>query len=441
MPAAPPAHDAILRRLLGLHPKTIDLSLDRMWRLLSALDNPQDRLPPVVHVAGTNGKGSTIAALRAMAEAAGLRVHVYTSPHLVRFNERIRLAGTLIDDGALSHLLARVEAANDGAPITFFEITTAAALLAFSETPADLCLLEVGLGGRLDATNVVARPRACAITPVSFDHQAFLGDTITAIAREKAGILRENVPAVIGPQLSEGGKTIRRAIRDMGARPFLFKEDWLTRPTADGRGFIYEDDGISLTLPLPALVGVHQIHNAGLAIALARQKGMVRIPESAALAGMGWLRWPARLQNLTDSPLIRHLPTGAELYLDGGHNPSAAQVLKAFLRGVEPVDRPIILILGMMANKDARAYLAPFKGQVRQVITVPIPDEQGAASPADLAATASDLGFQSAVAAHVQGALERIRNEHGGDVPPFVLVAGSLYLAGHVLKAADRAVV
>lgn len=432
------ASDAVLARLMRLHPKKIDLSLGRMTELLARLGNPQDKLPPVIHIAGTNGKGSTTATLRAIAEAAGHRVHVYTSPHLVRFAERIRVAGKLIGEDALTALLEECEEAAAGKPITFFEITTAAAFLAFSRVPADLCILEVGLGGRLDATNMVQKPAAVGITPVSMDHEQFLGDTLTAIAGEKAGIIKPGVPTVIGPQQTEALQAIIAACETHGVRPALFERDWQSSSLMGTNQFRYEDRTAEFDLPLPSLSGEHQVMNAGMAIALARAQQAVPIPDAAIRAGMGWVRWPARLQPLRETKLNKALPDGSDLWLDGGHNPAAGQAVRSFLAGVDPVEREIVLVLGMMSNKDAAGYLKPLSGIVSRVIAVPIDGEENAAEPPYLAGAATDSGINGLVAKDVESALKFISDKAQPNRPPYVLIGGSLYLAGNVLRAAGQ---
>lgn len=387
--------DVILARLKALHPRLIDLSLGRIERLLAVLDHPERKLPPVVHVAGTNGKGSVVAYLAAMARAAGLRAHVYTSPHLVRFNERIVVGNTEIDNDALSALLERCEAANAGEPITFFEITTAAAFLAFAEMKADIALLEVGLGGRLDATNVVEKPALTAITPVALDHQHYLGDTLAKIAFEKAGILKASVPAVIGPQLPEAIAVIEAHARALGA-PLIHAK------AAD------------VETPLP---GAHQRVNAGIALACARALAVPRLDER----GIAQVRWPARLQRLTRGPLVR---PGIELWLDGGHNPAAADALAAWLAEQQG---PTDLVVGMLNTKDAGAFLARLKPRVRRIRTVAIPGEDNAL-PADALAALVPGARPCASVADAIGDLAR-------DPPARVLICGSLYLAGRVLGA------
>ena len=425
--------DKVLERLMKLHPKVIDLSLERLQSLLDKLGNPERKLPPVIHVAGTNGKGSTVATLRAMAEAAGHRVHVYTSPHLVKFNERIRIAGRLIDEDDLITLLEECERENGPDPITFFEVTTAAALLAFSRTPADLCILEVGLGGRLDATNVIGTPAATVITPVSLDHQQFLGETLGEIAAEKAGILKEGSPAIIGPQQKDGEQAIADKLKSLKMRGLRFGKEWFVEIAEDGTHILYEDAKGPLSLPLPTLLGDHQIMNAGMAIAAIRTQKAVKIPDAAIKAGLGWVRWPARLQDISSSSLAVHLPDNSDLWLDGGHNPAAATAIAKFLKETD-IDRPITLILGMMGTKDVEGYLKPLIGLVSQVITVAIPGEDGAAAPAYLAAAATDAGIKGTITKDVTSALQMIADQTSADKPPFVLIGGSLYLAGDVLR-------
>lgn len=419
--------DPVLDRLKTLHPKVIDLSLERMHRILAALGHPERRLPPVVHVAGTNGKGSTVAFLRAMLEAAGHRVHAYTSPHLVRFHERIRLGGRLIDDGALAALLEEVEAANGGAPITFFEVTTAAAFLAFARDPADAVLLEVGLGGRLDATNVVERPAVTAISRISSDHRQFLGETLEAIAAEKAGILKPGVPAVFSPQPVAGVTALfHRRAAALGAPVAR----WRVEPRADG-GFRFEDARWALDLPAPGLSGAHQIVNAGLAVAAL---GALPLPVDAAAvaAGLARVDWPARLQRLTRGPLPGRLPPGWELWLDGGHNDSAGEVLAAQAAAwarAEP-GRPLHLIYGMLTTKRPEEFLAPLAPWVRSLRAVHIPGEEASHSAADAAAAARTAGIVDAgPAVSVEAALDGL----AAAAPARVLICGSLYLAGSVL--------
>ncbi len=428
MPLAESLADPVLDRLKGLHPKVIDLSLDRVHRLLAALGHPERRLPPVVHVAGTNGKGSTLAFLRAMLEAAGLRVHVYTSPHLVRFHERIRLAGTLIDDDRLAALLEECEAANGGGPITFFEVTTVAALLAFAREPADVVLLETGLGGRLDATNVVDRPAVTAITRISYDHRQFLGDTLEAIAGEKAGIFKPGVPAVIFPQpAEEAARTLAIRAETVGAPV----HGWSVTPTESG--FRFESARRRIELPLPGLAGAHQIVNAGVALACLDHLP-VRVDDAAVRRGLTAVEWPARLQRLTRGPLAETLPAGWELWLDGGHNDSAGEVLaiQAARWAEEEPKRPLLLVYGMLASKEPKEFLGPLAPFVTAARTVAIPGEDASLTAEDTAVATRACGIaDSAGAADVAAALENLKARVDG--PARVLICGSLYLAGTVL--------
>ncbi|MGO4127869.1 folylpolyglutamate synthase/dihydrofolate synthase family protein [Inquilinus sp. YAF38] len=421
--------EAALDRLTHLHPKRIDLSLGRTERLLAALGSPHLRLPPVVHVGGTNGKGSTTAFLRAFLEQAGYRVHVYTSPHLVRFHERIRLAGSLIGSAALVELLERVETANAGQPVTFFEATTAAAFLAFAEVPADAVLLEVGLGGRYDSTNVVPRPAATAVTRISMDHMQFLGDTIEAIAAEKAAIAKPGVPMVVAPQQSAAAVSVlTRDIESAGARLHLAGRDWSVAPTADG--FVLRTAEGERHYPRPALPGDHQFANAATAIRLRDLLTGFDIPEKAVRSGLATVEWPARLQRLTRGPLAALLPPDWELWLDGGHNDSAGEVLGHWLGGLDP--RPLHLVCGMLESKQPQEFLRPLAPFVRSIRTVRIPGED-ASLPAEAVAdharavgltdVAAAGGFEAAVAAAARP----------GDPPGRVLICGSLYLAGRVL--------
>lgn len=418
---------AILDRLKRLHPRLIDLSLDRIERLLAALGEPQRALPPVIHVAGTNGKGSTVALLRAVLEAAGAAVHVYTSPHLVRFHERIVIAGRMISEDALAARLAECEAANGGAAITFFEITTAAAFLAFARAPADVLLLETGLGGRLDATNVVARPAVTVITPISLDHQAYLGATLCQIAGEKAGILKAGVPCVVASQEPEAAAVIRGRAAALGAPLSEQGRHWQVA-TRDG-GMIYADAAGMLSLPLPCLPGVHQVGNAGAAIAAVRAFSPVRCAAAAIAAGMRSAVWPARLQRLDTGRLAALLPQGWELWLDGGHNPAAAAALAQHLAGWR--DRPAGLVLGLLSSKDAAGFIAPLKPYASAAATVAIPGEPAAVAAADLAAVAASVGLRATPAVSVAEALVSLRDQIRR--PARVLICGSLYLAGHVL--------
>jgi dihydrofolate synthase/folylpolyglutamate synthase len=416
--------EAILERLKTLHPKVIDLALDRVEDFLAALDQPQNHLPPVVHVAGTNGKGSTLAYLRAIAEAAGQRVHVYTSPHLVRFAERIRVAGHLIEDGPLEALLLECERRNGGRPVTFFEITTAAAFLAFARTPADLCLLETGMGGRFDATNVIARPALTLLTPISLDHQAYLGDTLAAIAGEKAGILKPGVPCLCAHQDPDALAVIERTAEELGAPLLVEGRDWQGTATDQGMRFASQD-GV-WELPLPVLPGAHQIPNASLALAAAVHLGL---DPAAFPAGLVGAEWPARLQRLRTGPLVAMLPSDAELWLDGGHNPSAGQAL-ADHAARHWRDRPLDLIAGMLDTKDSQGFFAPLAPLVRRMRGVAIPGEPHSRTAAQVVAAAGAEGLAAAAAADVATALaDLIATGPVGRV----LICGSLYLAGTVL--------
>jgi|TARA_R100000322_G_scaffold169672_3_gene142520 dihydrofolate synthase / folylpolyglutamate synthase len=434
-----PSSDVILERLTKLHPKLIDLSLDRTWRLLGALGNPERALPPVFHIAGTNGKGSVSAYMRTAFEAGGYAVHSYTSPHLVRFHERIRLAGKQgsapITEEHLSALLDECEKANADAPITFFEITTAAALLAFSREPADALILEVGMGGRLDTTNVVEKPAVCIITPIDLDHQAFLGDTIELIANEKAGILKRGVPAVIGPQTDEARIAIEMAAEKAGACLFIHGQDFSAHEEAGS--LIYQDEDGLLDLPLPRLPGRHQIDNAGTAICALRKAGILPLERDAIAHGMTSIEWPARLQRLTKGPLLSRLPRGAELWLDGGHNPAAGRAISETMADFAQHDpegeaRPLILICGMLNTKDATGFFAPFRGLTSHVETLAIPGAPASVSAETLASAAAHAGLDAHPAASLDEALERA-SLAAGRATPRILICGSLYLAGHIL--------
>ena len=428
----PPAVARALSRLGGLHPKRLDtidsstLSLHRIERLLAALGDPQDKLPPVLHVAGTNGKGSTVATLRACLEAAGYRVHVYTSPHLVRFNERIRIAGTLIDDAMLAALLEEIERINAGGEITFFEIITTVAFLAFSRMPADFTVLEVGLGGRLDTTNVVQRKVVTAITPVSLDHQAFLGPTVAAIAGEKAGILRPGAPAVIGPQIAEAEAVIEARADAVGAPLLRWRREWRCEPAGDGMR--YEGQRWVLDLPLPSLPGAHQIGNAGTAIACLETLAGVSIAPTALAAGLRGIEWPARLQRLTRGPLVDMMP-GWELWLDGGHNPAAGEALAAAAAGWR--DRPLHLVVGMLNTKDSGGFLTPLAPFAATLHAVTIPDEDSPLPASAIVAAARSAGIAAEEAPSIEAALRALARGGGKGR---VLICGSLHFAGVVLR-------
>ncbi len=427
---AKPPSDAILERLSRLHPKIIDLSLGRVERLLDRLGHPEAQLPPVVHVAGTNGKGSVIAYLRAMLEAAGKRVQAYTSPHLVRFHERIRLAEGLIPEAELSALLEECEAANGAEPITYFEITTVAAFLAFARHPADILLLEVGLGGRLDATNMIARPALSVITPVSIDHTQFLGETLEAIAFEKAGILKPGVPAVIAPQAPAARATIEAQAARVGAPLYLHGRDWDFTAAEPAKKWTLRLGERRLQLPAPALPGRHQIANAATALACAEQLEGLDLDATARHRGLAEAAWPGRLQHLTEGVLLDALPADWELWLDGGHNTAAAESLAQMAQHWR--DRPLHIVYGMMRTKAVEAYLRLLAPGAASLSAVPIPGETGALDAAEAAETARAVGFAAEPFDSVSDALAAVVQREAA-VPARVLICGSLYLAGRVL--------
>lgn len=415
--------DVILERMMALHPKIIDLTLDRVWRLLAALDNPQDRLPPVIHIAGTNGKGSTQAMIRAGLEGAGKSVHAYTSPHLARFHERIRLAGELISEAHLTEVLDECYAKNGGENITYFEITTCAALLAFARTPADYTLLEVGLGGRLDATNVIEKPALSVITPVSIDHEQFLGNTLAKIAGEKAGIIKRGVPVVVGPQEDEAMEVIEDVAARLGAPLIAHGQHW---HVYEERGrLIFQDETGLLDLPMPALIGAHQVQNAGMALAALRHLGA---DEVACEAAMARAEWPARMQRLKTGPLVE-AAAGAELWLDGGHNAAAGHALADVLAGLPK--RPTHLICGMLNTKDVTGYMAPLAPHVESLTAISIPGEAATLSAEETEAAAQSVGITATRAEDALSALQAIIAK---DPSARVLICGSLYLAGHILR-------
>ncbi|MBM3527439.1 MAG: bifunctional folylpolyglutamate synthase/dihydrofolate synthase [Alphaproteobacteria bacterium] len=427
-------YESIVARLLTLHPKRIDLSLDRMWRILDALGHPERRVPPVIHVAGTNGKGSVVAFMRAVLEASGRSVHVYTSPHLVRFNERFRIGapggGKLVSDEALAGALEECERANAGQPITVFEIETAAGFLLFSRNPADVLLLEVGLGGRLDATNVIDRPLASAITPVSMDHLEFLGDTLEKIAEEKAGILKSGVPAAIGPQPDAALAAIERQALRVRAPLKVSGEHWSVH---EERGrLVYQDDDGLLDLPAPKLHGRHQLDNAGTAIAALRASGLA-LPLSAFETGVARAEWPARMQRLAHGKLKALLSPDSELWLDGSHNADGGRAAAAALGDLEErVPRPLVLIVGMLATKDSTAFLRNFAGLARCVIAVPIPNQEKSLPAESVADAARGIGLPAESCGSIAEALAAA-GRLALEPAPRVLIAGSLYLAGEVL--------
>ena len=428
--------DSIVARLTALHPKRIDLSLDRVQRLLAALGSPERKLPPVIHVAGTNGKGSTIAFLRAILEAADKRVHVYTSPHLVRFNERFRLGemgeGRLVSDEELATTLQECERVNAGAPITVFEITTAVGLLLFARHPADVLLMEVGLGGRLDATNVVDNPLATIVTRISVDHTDFLGPTLDKIAAEKAGIFKRGVPAIVAAQQRDALAVLERQAAKLRAPLKIAGEDWSA--TEERGRLVYQDEAGLLDLPAPKLYGRHQFENAGLAIAALRALPQFKISPAAFEAGMVKADWPARLQRLGHGRLVELAPAGSELWLDGGHNPDGGRAIAAALADLEErVSRPLVLIVGMLASKDCEGFLRNFIGLARRLIAVPVPNAEKGLTAEAVADAARAIGLAATSRDNLDEALDAAR-KLDLDPPPRILITGSLYLAGEVLR-------
>jgi dihydrofolate synthase / folylpolyglutamate synthase len=418
-----PTSDLILERMMALHPKIIDLTLDRVWRLLAALDHPERKMPPVIHIAGTNGKGSTQAIIRAGLEGGGKTVHAYTSPHLARFHERIRLAGELISEARLSEMLDECYEANGGESITYFEITTVAGLLAFARTPADYTLLEVGLGGRLDATNVIDAPLLSVITPISIDHEQFLGDTLTKIATEKAGVIKRGVPVIVGPQPDEVMEVIEATAARLGAPILACGQHW---HVSEERGrLVFQDETGLLDLPMPALIGAHQVQNAGAALMALSHLGF---DEAACIAAMENASWPARLQHLSQGPLV-DLAQGAELWLDGGHNAAAGHALAEALSRLPK--RPLHLICGMLNTKDVSGYLTPLAAVSESLHAVSIPGEAATLSGEETAGAAAGVGMTAATAASAADAVKTIREEHP---EARILICGSLYLAGHILR-------
>jgi len=414
------------------HPRVITLGLERIERLLKRLGSPEKKLPPLVHVAGTNGKGSLVAYLRAMTEAAGYRVHVYTSPHLVRFNERIRIAGRLIEDDELGNLLTECEEANGEEPISFFDITTALAYLAFSRVPADIGIIEVGMGGRFDSTNVI-EPAVSAITPVGYDHTGFLGDKLEGIAWEKAGIIKRAVPVVIGRQREVSAKVIEDEAAKVTAPLFRMGREWQVTPTSSG--FRYESDLQTLNLPAPALVGAHQLDNAATAVACVERLRAARIDigDSAVRKGLLSVEWPARLQKLTRGPLPDSLPPGCELWLDGGHNEDCGLALARVASdwAKEPAPLPLYLIFGMLTTKDASGFLRPLARHAKAARAVPFPEGHSAYTPEEACAKAAEVGLDCVPANDIGAALEDLLATQ--PAPMRVLICGSLYLAGAVL--------
>jgi len=428
--------------MMTLHPKVMDLVLDRVWRLLERLDHPEEKLPPVVHVAGTNGKGSTCAFTRAILEAAGYTVHSYLKPHLVRFNERICLAGREITSPDLATLLAEVESANGNELITYFEITTVAALLAFSRVPADALVLETGLGGRLDATNVVARPAVSAITPVSLDHMAYLGDTVAAIAGEKAGIMKPDTPAVIARQPTEAMAVIRRRAEEIRAPLYVAGHDWqaVRSLTREEPRLFYQGKRFRLNLPPPVLPGGHQFENAGQAIAICEvAESFDRVDEAAIVRGLTTAHLPARLQRLLTGAMVDVLPDGWQVWLDGGHNPAAGQALAAQAMAWSQATPalPLHFIVGMINSHNAAGFLAPLTPHMASLQAVAIPGEANSWTADSLARLGRDAGAPSASASSVATALHHITTSNAGPQGGRILICGSLYLAGSVLRDND----
>jgi dihydrofolate synthase/folylpolyglutamate synthase len=424
--------ETILERLKRLHPRLIDLSLVRIERLLAQLGHPERRLPPAIHIAGTNGKGSLLAYLRAILEAAGYRVHAFSSPHLVRFNERIYLAGRDIDDALLHDVLEDCERVNGAEPITLFEISTAAAFLAFLRVPADVLILETGLGGRLDSTNVLDKPALTALTPISFDHMQHLGGTLAAIAEEKAGIMKRGVAAVVGPQPDEAAAVFVRRAAELDATLHRWGREWTITPS--DRGMLYRGAGIALDLPRPNLAGAHQLDNAGTAVACIEKLQGFTVTDRAVREGLTHAHWPARMQRLVRGPLVEALPGPWELWLDGGHNAAAGEVIAEMARVWAKRDgRPLHVVFGMINTKEPAAFLRALAPVASALHAVTVPDEANAIPAADLAAAARATNLRAAAADSVAAALKAILAEEKG--PARVLICGSLYLAGHVLGA------
>lgn len=430
------ASDEILARLMALHPKVIDLSLGRIERLLAKLGHPERRVPTVIHVAGTNGKGSTVAFLRAMLEAGGKRVHVYSSPHLVRFHERIRLSGKLIDEDELAALLEESEQVNGGDPITFFEITTAAAFLAFTRHKADALILEVGLGGRLDATNLIERPAVTVITPVDLDHQHYLGTTLAAIAGEKAGIMKRGVPCIMGPQSDEVREVIESRANALDVPLSIWGQDFMAHE--EHRRMVFQDENGLLDLPMPRLAGAHQIVNAATAIAALRKMTGVKVSDGAFEDGLITVDWPGRMQRLARGPLASAAPKGAEVWLDGAHNPHAARALAHAIADLEETNpRPLYLICGMLQSKDPQGFFAAFRGLAKHVTTVAIPGEAASLGAGQLYDAARAQGLDADPAHSIEDAMLQIAARASltkSKVAPRILICGSLHLAGAVLR-------
>ena len=427
------AIDRILERLLKLHPKLIDLSLSRLKKLLDSLGNPEENLPPIIHVAGTNGKGSTVATLAAIYKSAGYRVHIYTSPHLVRFTERIVVSGSEISKNYLEELLIECEDANNGESITFFEITTAAAMLAFSRNPADLLLLEVGLGGRFDATNVIETPTLSVITPVSMDHQDFLGNTIDEIAFEKAGILKPSVPAIIGPQTNKALNVIKRRALELGSSAYIFGEDWNISPA--NNQLIFKMGSKSSIVPRPNLLGDHQIQNAGCALASIKLlNGQFPVSPQEIDMGLVSINWPARLQKLKEGNLIENLLEDVEIWIDGGHNQDAAKAIASTLRDWRTASPEISIhmVFGALNNRCPQNFLQYFTNVIDTIRAVDIPGETNALSASEIESAALECGLKAYPATGISPAVTDIISKSSGKRR--IIICGSLYLAGAVLR-------
>ncbi len=429
--------DAEIEKLMGLHPKGYDLSLDRIRRLLEVLGNPHLKLPPVIHVAGTNGKGSATAFCRALLEAQGLSVHVHTSPHLVRWHERYRVGvkggrGQIVDDALFADALRRVAEANGGQPITVFEILTAVTFILFSEQPADVVVLEVGLGGRFDATNVIENPAVCIVQPISLDHQAYLGDRVELIAAEKAGIMKRGIPVVIGHQEFDGAKDVLISTAErLGCPLAVFAQDFLAYEEF-GR-LVYQDEFGLMDLPLPRLPGRHQIGNAATAIRAVKAAGY-SVTEEIAEKAMLSVEWPGRLQRLTEGRLVEHAPEGSEIWLDGGHNPGAGEVIAEAMAAMEERQaRPLHLVIGMINTKDPIGFFRAFVDIAHNVYTVPIHGSDVGLDPVALALSAAEAGLKAVPMGSLAQALDAIRERSEGGIPPRIMIGGSLYLAGNVL--------
>ena len=416
--------DVVLDRLLSLHPKIIDLTLDRVTRLLKKLNNPEDKISQVVHIAGTNGKGSTQAFLRAAIESSGESAHVYTSPHLTRFHERIRVAGSLISENVLADILNECELANNGKPITYFEITTCAAFLIFSRIKADYTLLEVGLGGRLDATNILKKPKLTIITPISMDHVQFLGSTIEQIANEKAGIIKEGIPCIVGHQSKDAIDVIKKRAIELKSKLKIYGEHWQVYAKSDK--LIFKDAMGFLELPLPKLIGQHQIENAGTAIAAMRE---LSIPDEACKESMKNVYWPARMQRLESGPLVK-MANESEIWLDGGHNQAAGIAISNALEQL-PKGRTNILICGMLKTKDLKAFLNPLFNSAKFLYGIRIQGEENSNSAGTIVNQAREIGFSAFKTQKVSDAILQIIKAHPNSR---IIICGSLFLAGKILQ-------